>query len=36
MLDLGQWFAGKYSIPADRDPDAPAESPETSAHKPRQ
>lgn len=36
MADLGGWFAGRYAIPADPDPDAPAEPPETTApQKPR-
>lgn len=27
MADLGQWFAGRYAIPADAEPDAPAADP---------
>ena len=23
LADLGQWFAGRYSIPADSDPEEP-------------
>jgi len=35
LADLGQWFAGRYSIPAEPDPDALAE-PAPEGHKPRQ
>lgn len=28
LADLGQWFAGRYAIPADPDPETPAEPPE--------
>lgn len=34
LADLGQWFAGRYAIPAEPGPDAPAEPP--PAGKPRQ
>jgi endogenous inhibitor of DNA gyrase (YacG/DUF329 family) len=36
LMDLGQWFAGRYSIPADPDPDASSAPPDDPAHKPRQ
>lgn len=34
LMDLGQWFAGKYSIPAEPDREAATESP--PPQKPRQ
>jgi uncharacterized protein len=34
LMDLGQWFAGRYAIPAEPDPDALPEPP--SSDKPRQ
>lgn len=29
LADLGQWFSGRYSIPADPEPEAPPPEPKT-------
>ena len=36
LMDLGHWFAGTYSIPADHDSDAPAAPPAPGDQEPRQ